>query len=669
MKKIVGTPLAASVPREVSANHSTIDDRSWIEIDLSIFENNLHNLKNALLPNQKMLLAVKADAYGHGAIQIAQRAVKCGVSMLGVANVDEAVQLRIHKITKLILIMSPSLATECELIVAYDIVPSVSEIAFCKRLNEVAIRVNKKVAVHLKIDSGMNRNGVKADDVSSFLEEFSKLKNLYIEGIFSHFAASDDDADFSKEQYKRFLEVVFLFKSNKYKHLNSSLKYTHIANSTALFLHNDSEMNMVRVGIMAYGFYLVDLLRPVVNLKPIMSFKSRVSHLGYAKAGDTIGYNRKYTVYSDTRYAIIPVGYADGYDFLLSNKGCVSIGGYICGILGKVSMDMLCVDITNADDVQLYDEVLLLGGDVPMLDAQRLSSLYGSHVYELLCQLGRRAQRYYFRGGKQIENEPIARRFFAPTDFSTKQLSKVIQQSITHRMQGSEISNVLYRNVLKPYISESDKKREYRSDFMYDITFSDSNHPEYYKVKTILSFSKVLSSSKFFVVCANDNERLQYFFKQKNCEYRWLLDPNLSLSNEHFFISKVSLNGLPIKSKTDFVNGCIVYRYGEKYINNLKGERVDFCIESETLYPRSSHSLTVYVNELTKGVEVSFTYADKWFDTDTTVIFSGRERFPKVERVSNGDGTTKLIVKTKPQTWVIPNSAIVISFKELGIRN
>jgi len=647
-----------------------INQRSWIEIDLSAFADNLLHLQRALLPQQKMLLVVKADAYGHGAIQIAQRAVKCGVAMLGVANVEEAIQLRIHRINKPILILSPSLDSECELIIEHDIVPSVSEIFFCRLLNEIAESMGKKIAVHLKIDTGMNRNGIKVDDLPVFLEQFAELNNLHIVGMFSHFASSDDDEAFSQQQYELFLQAVALLKSSEYSHINKYLRYIHIANSTAIFRQNyadgintlPTEMNLVRVGIMSYGYYLDESLRSRVTVKPIMAFKSRVSHLGHAHAGETFGYNRTYTTTQDIQYAIVPVGYADGYDFLLSNAGCVYINGYLCPILGKISMDMLCVDITKTGDIQLYDEVLLLSGDLKMIDAKCLSTICRCPVHELLCQLGRRAQRYYFDNGQMIDNEPVARRTFIPLDFTTKKLNNLIQQSIAHRMQNNEVSNVLYRDVLRHYILESDRQIEYRSGFRYCITFSESDMPEYYKVTTVLSFSKVLNSSKFIVVCANDNERLQYFFRKKNCEYRWLLDPNLTLTSEHFFISKVSINEVLVKSKIDLEYGCIVYKYSGNLLKKLKGEMVDFCIESQTLYPRSSHSLTVYINELTKGVEVNFTYPDKCFDTETTTIFSGRQRFPQVEKLHNDDKTTTISVKTKARTWVIPNSAIVISF-------
>jgi len=679
-------------------NHTA--QRSRIEIDLSAFERNLHTLKSYLLKNQQFLMVVKADAYGHGAYQIAKLALKCGASMLGVANIDEAAHLRAAKITAPILILSPSLTTECEAIAHYNIIPTVSEIEFCYRLNEVA---TKKLPVHLKIDTGMNRNGIKPNELPAFLAGFALLKNLYIQGIFSHFAASDDDEAFTQEQYEVFTNVLADFSSVRYQHLNTQLKYTHIANSAALLQHNAPQMNLVRFGLMAYGYHPERNSKPPDPIAPIMSYKSQISHLSTAEKGETIGYNRTFIAQKDLKYAIIPVGYADGYDLLLSNKGLVEVQGTLCPVLGKVSMDMLCIDVSAVKNVKLYQEVALLSSHLSLkINAHGVASLYNSSVYELLCQVGRRAKRYYFYNDKLIDDEPMQRRSFIPKDYSDKKLNTIIKDAIAHRLQSDEVSNVIYRDVIKPYITDSDRDVAYRTNFKYSVTFSynewsDGQNPlslegkgalpeytlrggmgevlvsphksntsdknKYYKVKTTLTFSKTLKHNKFFVVCANDNQKLQYFFKQKKCEYRWLLDKNLAPESQHFLLTRVAINNHEIKSRTTTINDCIVYTFADKIIKTLKGKRVKYYIEAETLYPKSSNSLTIYINELTKGVEVNFNYFSGLFNAEATAIFSGRERFPQVTETEGQDGYKTLTVRTNRQAWVIPNSAIVISFK------
>jgi len=665
--------------------------RSRIEIDLSALETNIRTLKTYLLPSQSFLMVVKADAYGHGAYQIAKIALKSGATMLGVANIDEAAHLRTLKITAPILILSPSLATECEAITHYNIIPTVSQIEFCHKLNEIA---TKKTPVHLKIDSGMNRNGIKPTELPAFLTEFATLKNLYIQGIFSHFAASDDDDHFTQKQYDTFSCALDTFHSHEYQQVNTQLKYTHIANSAALLQHNTPQMNLVRIGLMAYGYHPDRNAEPPATITPIMSYKSQISHISTAEKGESIGYNRTYIAEHDLKYAIVPVGYADGYDFLLSNRGEVEVQGQMCPVLGKVSMDMLCIDVSHIKNVKLYQEVALLSNHLSLKrNAHGVASLYSSSVYELLCQIGRRAKRYYFYENKLIDDEPMQRRSFIPKDYSPKKLNTIIKDAIAHRLQSDELSNMLYKNVLKSYITDSDQDVAYRTNFKYSVTFSnplsDNAHTEnvgvgfqstrsdfigdgfirpisnteYYKVKTVLSFSKTLKYPKFFVVCANDIHKLQYFFKQKRCEYRWLLDKNLTPESNHFLLTKVSLNNHEIKCKATTINDCIVYTFADKKIKTMIGKKVKFYIEAETLYPKSSNSLTIYINELTKGVEVNFNYAKTLFHAEATAFFSGRERFPQITQTHNNNGENTISITTHKQAWVIPNSAIVISFK------
>ena len=715
---------------------SRINQRSWINIDLTAFSENIHELKKFLLPNQNFLQVVKADAYGHGAFQIAKAALECGAAILGVANVEEALYLRYQNITAPILVLSPSLESEIDMLIEYDIIPSVSEIEFCNSLDKKAKSMNKQVRVHIKIDTGMNRTGIKYNHLKDFYDNISKYKNVLIEGLFSHFASSDDDDDFSIEQYERFLKCLKVFISDQYKHINHSLKYTHIANSVAIvsthLFHNKlsnyinmkcpndtikqnknsvshlfSPLNLVRIGIMSYGYSTIENLDKKIKLKPIMSFHANVSHIKNAFANETIGYNRTYTVDKDLKYAIIPVGYADGYDYLLSNKAHVLIKGVLCPVLGRISMDMLCVDVSAISDLKLYEETLLLGSQNECISATYLASLYKGSVYELLCQLGRRAKRYYYQNSQLIDNEPLQRRSFIPIDFNTKKLNNVIQQAIAHRVNSNEISSVVYNDILKNIFWNSDRDISHRSNFNHSIEFFEHHNTDYYKVKTSLSYNKILKNKDFTIVCANDNEKLQYYFKQKKCEYRWLLDKNLDVINDNFSITTMSVrllasndthtknNGELLKLKTanfqdalspkesiinlnsnctnpSLRNGCLIYKFNHPLLKTFCGQEVTFFLETETLYPKKSHQLSVYINEITKGINVRFTFPKSIGNVETTVIFSGKERFPEVKEYDIDKkiccqkdqpfGRTSIEVKTKYDTWIFPNSGIIFSF-------
>ncbi|MCL2063525.1 MAG: alanine racemase [Candidatus Cloacimonetes bacterium] len=665
------------------------DSRSWIDIDLKIFSQNLGELKKYLLPHQSFLQVVKADAYGHGAYQIGITALEQGAVMLGVANVEEAFYLRFHKIVSPILILSPSLTSEIDLILEYDIIPSVCELEFCKSIDLKAKELNKKIPIHVKINTGMNRTGIKYNDIKSFFDDFSSFNNLYIEGLFSHFAASDDDESFSFSQYKIFCDCIQLFLSEEYNHLNHSLKYTHIANSSGL-LFNDFcssnknfetsrfHPNLVRLGLMSYGYQLNENHKNKLNLEPVMSFKSKISHIGYADKGETIGYNRTYRAENDIKYAIIPIGYADGYDFLLSNKASVLLSkqsdNYLCKVLGKISMDMICIDVSEIPQVEIFDEVILLGNKPEEITALYLSNIFKGSVYELLCQLGRRAKRNYFHGENLVDNEPLQRRSFIPNDFTDQKLNNIIKKAIAHRINSDEISSVIYEDILKHIFIDSDRDITYRSNFKHKIHFYDSDIKDFYKVKTVLSFHKKLQNNEFSVVCANDNDKLQYYFQQKNCEYRWLLDKNLDVNDDNFYITKIKINLLGSNQFWDSQTGhdnicrmmrdnCLIYKFSDPLLNKFCGKEVNFLIETETLYPKKSHQLSVYINEITKGVEVSFFYPQTIGDMETTIIFSGKEKFPAIKRYFDDLRKINTIkIKTKDDTWVFPNSGIVFSF-------
>ena len=321
-------------------------------------------------------------------------------------------------------------------------------------------------------------------------------------------------------------------------------------------------------------------------------------------------------------------------------------------------MDMICIDISNVDNVELNDEIKLLGKE-PEINAATLTKIYNGSIYELLCQLGRRAKRFYYYKGSLIDDEPLQRRSFVPIDFNDDKLNRIIQQAIAQRVDNYEISSVIYEDILKHIFKDSDKDIKYRSNFKHNITFIDTNNPDFYKVKTTLSFDKILQNDEFTVACANDIDNLKYFFKKDNCEYRWLLDKNISLTDNKFSVTKMILSSKKINYITETENSCIIYRFNDIVLKELVGTEVSFLIETETYYPKNSHQLSIYINEITKGVEISFTYPITLGKVESSIIFSGNERFPSItESISNDYKTLQI----KTNKYVFPSSGVVFSF-------
>lgn len=628
------------------------DDRSWIEINLDHFSHNIQQLLKFIPKGKGFLQIVKADAYGHGAGQIASIAINKGAKLLGVANSEEGLMLRYVGIKAPILILSPSLISEIDEILEYDLVPSVANLHFAKALNEKASTLNKICPIHIKVDSGMNRNGVKASALLSFYSQLMSFANLHIEGIFSHFAASEDDTNFTMQQASVFEEAI--------KKLPCLPNYIHIANSTASVLYQFPFTNLVRIGLLSYGVPTTNALPEGLDLLPVMTFKSRISHISNASPNDSIGYNRTFQTNTSLSYALVPIGYADGYDFLLSNLGKVLIRNTLCPVIGKISMDMTAIDITSNPDICLGDEVTLLGEGHPSLHFDSVASLYRGSAYELLCQIGRRARRYYTLKGKLHEATPLLRREFIPKDFTSDKLGKIIRSAIAERLGQDEIATVIYQDILRYFFHDNDQKTHYRSHFIHTIEFSESNDPQlsdYYITKTTLQFKKVLQDVSFTIACANDDTKLQFYFMKKGVEYRWLLDSNFELSENFFRITSATINQRPLEVSSTNCNGCIEFQCTNPSLKNLIGKEVEFFIETLTYYPRKSHQLSVYITEITRGVEIQFIYPDCINQVEISPIFSGRNKFPLLEHKKN-----TIRVSSSSNEWIFPNSGVVFSY-------
>ncbi|MBW6515198.1 MAG: alanine racemase [Candidatus Cloacimonetes bacterium] len=626
-------------------------ERSWVEIDLDSFAHNLQQMKNRLSANTGFMQIVKADAYGHGAYEIALQSLQLGAVSLGVANAEEGALLRYQNIEAPILILSPSFQEEIELILENKLTPTVTTLDFAEALNSKSTM--QKIKVHLEIDTGMGRSGIRYDNALSMINQIKMLPNLEIEGIFSHFSSSESDIGFTNLQNERFKKII--------EQLDLPIKYIHIANSTAVITCSPEFANLVRIGLLSYGVYTDDDLCDKIDLLPVMSFKSAICQIKEAKKGETIGYNRTFTAVRDIRYAIIPVGYADGYDFLLSNRGKVIINGNLYPLLGRISMDMITVDVTDGQEIECGDEVTLLNsGD---LRSEKIVALYEGLSYELLCQIGRRARRYYRQDGKIVATSPLSRREFVSHDFSDKKLNLIIESAISQRLQSKEIASLIYSEILRRFFVDKDQNIHYRKNFQHSIVFSiprEKNLENYYEVTTELTFTKILQQEYFYVACANRYEDLEKYFRRRDVEYRWLLDDKFSLTEDFFEVTNVSINDFPLSFQKEMRDGCMEIKCSHPELSGLVGNEVRFSISTKTYYPKKSQQLTVYITEITRGVKICFSYPDKEFeDIEVVSIVSGQSKYPIIDKQKD-----TLEVKTGEEEWIYPNSGVVFVYKK-----
>ena len=623
-----------------------LNDRSWTEIDLTNFEHNLTELKKFIKSETKIMQIVKADAYGHGAFEIARKAIECGISFLGAANVQEGLLLRYQGVKIPIVILSPSLPGEIELIFENELTPSVSSHKFAELLSEKAKQI---VNIHINIDTGMGRSGLQYDVALNEINRIQQLPNLNVEGIFSHFSSAENDSKYTDHQNANFRKLI--------NSLDKKPEFIHIANSSGIITAKSEYCNLVRLGLLSYGIYPDKSLSEKLNLKPVMSFKSRISQIKTAKKGDSIGYNRTFISSKSIKYAILPVGYADGYDFLLSNRGKVLIHEKECNILGKISMDMTAVDVSGLD-VSVGGEVLLLGGEMSSLRAENIVSQYNGSSYELLCQIGRRAKRYYHENGEIIASSPLLRRDFVSFDYSDDKLNSVIETAIEQRVQSKEISSLIYSELLKRFFAEHDRDIHYRRNFRHYIEFNKhkfSDLKQYYQTNTTLTFTKQLQQEFFYVACANEEPLLERYFLRSDVEYRWLLDKNLDATS--FDVTSVKVNEIELYHEMKMADGCLEIRCHHPQLKDLVGKEVEFSISTQTFYPKSFHQLSVYLIEMTQGAEITFNFGNVLKSAEAVPIFSGRSKFPKISSMKN-----EITISTQSEEWIFPTSGVVFVY-------
>jgi len=364
------------------------------EINLSHLIHNLKQVKSLIPQNCKILSVVKANAYGHGMIRVSKELENAGVDMLGVAHVEEGICLRESGVHTDILIMGGVDDAYTSAIIRWRLTPILYAPSFASALSKAAVEKGVTVPVHIKVDTGMRRIGVTPGMAPEFAQYVAQLQGLRIEGIMTHFAEADlQNREFAREQLESFNAACRVIEG-----MGITLSLKHAANSAAVMDMGDSHLDMVRPGIMLYGYVPAPFLSSKVDLRSVMTLKSRILYLKKVPSKTGISYGRTFITSRETLVATIPIGYADGYNRALSNIGEVIVRGNLAPVIGRVCMDMTMSDVTDVPGVQAGDEVMIIGGEGDRrITADDIAGWTGTISYEVLCHIGERVDRVYVR--------------------------------------------------------------------------------------------------------------------------------------------------------------------------------------------------------------------------------------------------------------------------------
>lgn len=374
----------------------------WTEINLDNLAHNMKEVRRVTNKNTKVTAVIKADGYGHGAVEIGQTLLDNGADRFAVATLSEAIELRnTFKDTK-IMVLGYTPDVLAKQIIENNIIQTIYDLDQAIEFSKIAISLNTKMTVHIKIDTGMNRLGLqcKEETVKAILE-MNKLEGLIIEGIYTHFATADEsDKTYTKEQVKKFINIV---NNLQYKGLNIPIK--HVSNSAAIIDLPEFNFDMVRAGIMLYGLYPSNSVNhKAVDLKEVMCLKAKVSQVKELEQGSGVSYGLKHKCNKKTFAALLPIGYADGYTRMLSGKANVLVKNKKVPVIGNICMDQCILDVTGLD-IKRDDEVILFGGNNPngiTIDsvAEKLQTIN----YEIVCMVSKRVPRVYIKDNQQIKS-------------------------------------------------------------------------------------------------------------------------------------------------------------------------------------------------------------------------------------------------------------------------
>ena len=370
----------------------------WAEIDLDAIKYNIDSIKRRV-DTKELIAVVKADAYGHGALDVSKTLVENGATKLAVAVITEAMELRHGNINTPIMILGYTPLEFAADLINYDIEQTIFDLEYATKLSEIALNLGKKAKVHVALDTGMGRIGFLINDNSlNEILKISSLKGLEVVGIFTHFATADEsDKNYSNKQYKKFTDFNEKLIS---KGVNILLK--HVSNSGAIIDMPNTYLDGVRAGIVLYGYYpSEDVLKQNLDLKKAISIKTQVAHVKILDKNEYVSYGRKFKTERKSIIATLPIGYADGYSRALTGKAKVIINGKFAPVVGTICMDQCMIDVTDIGNVHVGDEVIVLGNDKDLkFDADDMAKAMGTINYEVLCMIKQRIPRVYIEDGK-----------------------------------------------------------------------------------------------------------------------------------------------------------------------------------------------------------------------------------------------------------------------------
>ena len=366
---------------------------SWVEISKSAILHNLGQYQRIVGKSVEVMPIVKSNAYGHGMIAVA-KLVSPKVNWLGTVSLGEALKLRKNKIKKRIFVLSYGQPELLEKGIAQNIELPIYDLKFAKKVSQIAKKLKKTAKVHIKIDTGTSRVGVLAREAVDFIKKVDQLSDLKIAGVWSHFAASEENQNYTKRQLESFNQVLAQLTKEGIK-----IPHVHFACSAAALVEPKAHFNLIRLGLSLYGLWPSEQAKkialkqyPWLNLKPALTWKTKIIQVKVIPAGTKVGYGCTYTAKNKTKLAVLPVGYWEGYDRHLSNIGEVMVKGKRCQVLGRVCMNLTMVDVSKVKNVKAGDEAILLGEKVP---AEELAEKIGTINYEVITRINPELKRVY----------------------------------------------------------------------------------------------------------------------------------------------------------------------------------------------------------------------------------------------------------------------------------
>jgi len=362
------------------------------EIDLDAIAFNVRQTRALVGPNVRICAAVKADAYGHGAVPVSRTILDAGAEMLGVATLEEALELREAGIRAPILLLQITPAGDIPEIVRNDVSAMVCSRDFASRLSDEALKAGTRIKVHIKVDTGMGRVGIQAGETLGLARELAAMPGLEVEGMFTHFACADEEEQtFTHQQIDEFREVIRAVETS-----GIHIPFKHAGNSAGMLNVPESHFNMVRPGIMLYGLYDSGFVSRTPVLRQALTLKTGIVFLKELPAGSTVSYGRTFTTTRRSLVATIPIGYADGYNRRLSNCGHALVRGIRVPVIGRVCMDQAMLDVTDIPGVSIGDEVVLYGRQGNQeIAMEEIESILGTISYEIVCSISKRVPRVY----------------------------------------------------------------------------------------------------------------------------------------------------------------------------------------------------------------------------------------------------------------------------------